>query len=43
MKMKKTFWIVVKGETEIIRVKSKKMAEAIASQVGGYVHKYTAE
>jgi hypothetical protein len=41
--MKKTFWIVVKGESEIIRVKSKKMAEAIASQIGGFVHKYTAE
>ncbi len=41
--MKKTFWIVVKGGTEIIRVKAKKMAEAIASQVGGSVQKYTVE
>jgi hypothetical protein len=40
---KKVTWIVTKDEKEIARVSTKKMAETIASQIGGYVHKYTVE
>ena len=41
--MKKTTWIVMKNDSEIIRVKTKKMAEMIAAEIGGYVSKYTVE
>ena len=40
---KKVTWIVTKDEKEIARVSTKKMAETIASQIGGYIHKYTVE
>lgn len=40
---KKVTWIVTKNENEIARVATKKMAETIAAQIGGYVHKYTVE
>jgi hypothetical protein len=40
---KKVTWIVTKGEKEIARVSTKKMAETIAAHIGGYVHKYTVE
>lgn len=41
--MKKVAWIVMKDDSEITRVKTKKMAEMIAEEIGGYVSKYTVE
>jgi hypothetical protein len=37
---KKTTWIVMKGDEEISRHTSKKMAEVVASELGGYVIRY---
>jgi hypothetical protein len=41
--MKKVQWIVMKADEEIIRVTTKRLAEVIASDIGGYVNKYTVE
>ncbi len=41
--MKKVTWIVTKDGSEIARVSTKKMADLIASEIGGFVHKYTVE
>lgn len=41
--MKKTIWIVMKGDCEIGRVKTKRLADSIASEIGGWVTKYTVE
>ena len=41
--MKKVIWIVMKGSEEIIRVNTKRMAEVIAVEIGGFVNKYTVE
>jgi hypothetical protein len=38
-----TIWIVMKGNEEICRRKTKKMAEAVAECIGGWVHKSTKE
>ena len=38
--MKKTTWIVMKDGKEIGRHSSKKMADAVASEIGGYVIRY---
>jgi len=43
MMSKKVTWIVTKCEKEIARVSTKKMAEAIAAQIGGYIQKYVVE
>lgn len=40
---KKVTWIVIKNEVEVIRVATKKMADSIVAEIGGYVQKYTAE
>lgn len=40
---KKTTWIVIKNEVEVARVKTQKMAQVIAIEVGGMVVKYTKE
>jgi phosphatidylserine decarboxylase len=40
---KQVTWVVIKNDTEIARVQTKKMAEVIVSQVGGMVVKYTKE
>ena len=41
--MKKVTWIVMKADEEIIRVKTKKMAQMIAADIGGYVSNYTVQ
>lgn len=41
--MTKVTWIVTKADEEIIRVKTKKMATVIASEIGGIVVKYIVE
>jgi len=39
----KTTWHVMKNGEEVWRTKSKKMAEVIAREIGGFVHKSTVE
>jgi hypothetical protein len=40
---KKTIWIVWMGEVEIGRHTTERMARVIASEIGGWVSKYTTE
>lgn len=39
----KTAWHVIKDGEEIGRYSSRKMAEAVAHELGGFVHKSTVE
>lgn len=41
--MKTVTWIVMNGDNEITRVSTKRMAHAIANEIGGYVIKYSVE
>jgi hypothetical protein len=41
--MKKVVWIVMKGDEEMGRVKTRKMAEAIALYIDGWFYKYAVE
>ena len=41
--MKKQVWIVSKNGVEVTRVNTKKMAEIIAHEINGTIHKYTKE
>ena len=43
MKMKTTTWVVMKNDEEISRHDSKKVALVVASEIGGWVLKATAE